>query len=665
MSFGIGLAQGLAGALNGYVRGTQYNDEKARQEKADARAERLEQMQTEQFGWARDAAASAQRDRANKEALDKAVTEGMEVGSPKSAAAVTYTDADGTKRTAYQPDMAAAQAAAETQRLEEALSPGLTPSAPQAQPAMAVRTLSGGRGLYVGPTASDDAAKFAAENPSSDYDKYMALSKRLAAMAGGQEKADAYLKRAKEAEKEGAFRALTLLDAGDPDGAVKAWNSTGARRLEPGQRLVTVTDKQGGKIHQVVNADGSLAVPDVEKSLVRYLSGIEGITSEVKARNDARAKFSEEVYKPRVLKPGETFGAINPTTGQWQQFGVGSIPAGFQPVERNGETVLERIPGAAGAGKGGKAPATPLDATRAILADLAEKGEVKYTPDQRADAENYAERLLAADPRLPPARAARAAHVAATKPERSAPAFNPDTGSIDITIRDDDGAVYTLTPNAISAADIGTDAFKKRFPNVDLKKSVVDMAAKQGKTPDEVKLFQAAAFDPAARQKLLATAKEQADQQLAEVLKQNAASPSPAPEAAIRARAAELLAQHTANTERKLDLFKRFGEPPKSEKKAPADTAPGARKTGGFGLDQSAPADSPAGRFQARQAGLRASREAADAASAAKRAELSAQFKADAKTMDPVELSRKYDSLRMSLPSEDAASLQLIERQIR
>ena len=433
----------IAGLGGGYIKAADKEYERDRQAKADARADRLEALQTEQFGWARDAAAAAQRERANKEALDKAVTEGMEVGSPKSAAAVTYTDADGTKRTAYQPDMAAAQAAAETQRLEEALSPGLTPSAPQAQPATAVRTLSGGRGLYVGPTASDDAAKFAAQNPSSDYDKYMALSKRLAAMAGGQEKADAYLKRAKEAEKEGAFRALTLLDAGDPDGAVKAWNSTGARRLEPGQRLVTVTDKQGSKIHQVVNADGSLAVPDVEKSLVRYLSGIEGITSEVKARNDARAKFSEEVYKPRVLKPGETFGAINPTTGQWQQFGVGSIPAGFQPVERNGETVLERIPGAAGAGKGGKAAPAFGDINDVFKAvEGFSNIKTELSGQQGVEALRLARLFSTQQPGVDASAAAAAALRAAQDPTQIKPTFDPKTGKIMAGVQFEGGSFF-------------------------------------------------------------------------------------------------------------------------------------------------------------------------------------------------------------------------------
>lgn len=441
------LASFVAGFGGGYLRARDKEYDRERQAKLDARQERLDAQQTEQFGWARDAAAAAQRERDNREALDKAVTEGSQAGTVQNAAAVSYTDADGAKKTAYQPDLQTAQFAADQQRLEEgqSLTPPATPSAPQAEQAASVRTLGGARRLFSGLTAAADAKKFADENPVTPYAKYMALSERLAGMAGGQEKADAYLKRAKEAEKEGAFRALTMLEAGDPDGALKAWNSTGAKRLDAGQAFKTLTDKAGNKTHQVVNSDGSVAVPNVEQAMLRYLSGIEGVAKQAEARAATRAKVQEEIYKPRVLKPGEKFGAIDPADGKWKEFAEGGIPAGFEVMtDPQGNTVLRKIDGSGrGAGTGTGAAEKPKDplgeATKAVefvIDKSAAKGALE--PQQVARANTIGRQLVASASSegrgLDPAVAGEIAINVATGKATPTTAFNPRTGTVDSVV---------------------------------------------------------------------------------------------------------------------------------------------------------------------------------------------------------------------------------------
>lgn len=439
------LASFVAGFGGGYLKAQDKEYERARQEKLDAAQALRDSQATELHQANMNRIGAEQRERDNREALDKAVVEGNQAGTVQNAAAVSYTDADGAQKTAYQPDLPTAQFAADQQRLEEnqSLTPPATPSAPKVEQAASVRTLDGARRLFSGLTAASDAKKFADENPVTPYAKYMALSERLAGMAGGQEKADAYLKRAKEAEKEGAFRALTMLDAGDPEGALKAWNSTGAKRLEAGQKFTTLTDKAGNKTHQVVNSDGSVAVPNVEQAMLRYLSGIEGVAKQAEARANARAKVQEEIYKPRVLKPGERFGALDPTDNKWKEFAEGNIPAGYEVMtDPQGNTVLRKIDGGgrgAGAGAGDK-PKDPLgEATKAVefaIDKSTAKGALE--PQQVARANTIGRQLVAsatAEGRgLDPSVAAELAINVATGKATPTTAFNPRTGTVDSVV---------------------------------------------------------------------------------------------------------------------------------------------------------------------------------------------------------------------------------------
>lgn len=310
----MGLA-GLGGLAQGFAQGLRLQSDLNERELQNQRQAKLDAQREEQLGWERNRAQDEQQKRENQQALDKAIVDNASAGKvDNNGAAVTYTNDAGEQKTAYQPDLQTAQFAAQQQALEEGSAPTApaVQTNPAAETASSVRTLDGGRKLFTGLTAAQEAKKYADENNPGTYAKYMALSEKLAGMAGGQEMADKYLQRAKVAEKEGAFRALSLLDAGDTAGAMKAWNGTGASRLEPGQAFKTVTDKSGNRIHQVVNEDGSVVVPNIESALINHISGIEGVQTRAQAaaklKNDMALKQWEFENDPtkryRDVKPG-------------------------------------------------------------------------------------------------------------------------------------------------------------------------------------------------------------------------------------------------------------------------------------------------------------------------------------------------------------------------
>jgi hypothetical protein len=103
---------------------------------------------------------------------------------------------------------------------------------------------------------------------------------------------------------------------------------------------------------------------------------------------------------------------------------------------------------------------------------------------------------------------------------------------------------------------------------------------------------------------------------------------------------------------------------------APASPTPAAQPT--TGLTRGAqpapyvpPADSRAGRALAARDAQIATAAETSRVQATAQAQLSSQFAADARTMSPVELIRKYDSVRAQLPTADKIQLQQAARNIR
>ncbi|WOB06454.1 hypothetical protein [Piscinibacter gummiphilus] len=405
----------------------------------------------------------------------------------------------------------------------------------------------------------------------------------------------------------------------------------GLKQLENGGVEVQFTDGNGkGVTKQFTDPKQILEVLESYYSPASY-------GALIKAKRDAAIKTEEELTK-------------NPVT---------SVPGGY--VDKRSrqfvQTVQPRGAGGAGAGgRGSKPPATPLSEARAILADSFEKGEVKAaSPQQRADAEDFVDRVLQQNPGMPPARAAKIAVAASTNPASTSPAIDPKTGSIDLTYVDADGARYTLTPNFATAADYEKRGIKKE----DMALTVKNMVGKQG---DEAyqQLFVGAAFDPAARQRLIEQTKADANKVLQDALEKNAALPAPRAESEIRSAFDARLNQDIGAIERKLDLVKMFGEAPKPAPKPAAE-----RRIQPAGGIPAAPPGSPQARWNERQAAARQKEADAQAAKAESAQLLSAQFQRDKGSMSPLELVTKYDRMRTQLSPADARDLFAIEREIR
>ena len=160
------------------------------------------------------------------------------------------------------------------------------------------------------------------------------------------------------------------------------------------------------------------------------------------AAAESRLKLRDELLKPRVLKPGESFVALNPVSRKFETLAEGNIPKGYEPViTPNGDTVLRPIPrdgaGGAGAGtdtgKGGKAT-DPASSAGDMFQDAATKGEVKLQPAQLAQGNRMAQDIArrGVDPSL----AANIAMEVALDPKKARLEFNFTTGEVEQIFQD-------------------------------------------------------------------------------------------------------------------------------------------------------------------------------------------------------------------------------------
>lgn len=273
-----------------------------------------------------------------------------------------------------------------------------------------------------------------------------------------------------------------------------------------------------------------------------------------------REALMAEIYKPYTLRPGEKRQVVNPETGKVITLGEGNIPAGYDVVtDEQGNVVLRKNTSTTTKGKADK---DPIDEVRALIKSSFTEGDMKAaTPAQRLDAEVYAERVLALNPGIPAARAARVSVLAATSPERTNMTIDPASGMIDRTITDDDGRRYKLVPNASNVSELlKTEGFDKQT----LAKQVPQLIQAQGGDAKFQSDFKAAAFDQTRRAQLIGSIRSAVQGELDKALKENASRPNPEPEDSIRQRAAQKLSQLTEATERKLEFIAAVSEPDKS-----------------------------------------------------------------------------------------------------
>lgn len=359
--------------------------------------------------------------------------------------------------------------------------------------------------------------------------------------------------------------------------------------------------------------------------------------------------FMEQAFKKRQLaadaasvkavKPGEKL--VVPRTGQVVAEGNDRAYGGLvQDEDGNWVDMRPRAGGAGsagtGAGKGGKAGATPESAATSAFENIYKNADVKLQASQIADGQDYAVRA-ARQGASTPEEAARIAFDAAANPSKIVPDLDAATGTWSGVYRNpaiQGGKPFNLAPGNVTVADIEKREGGKQLLQDAANKLIAYQvqAVAPGDSAASADLqaqLIAAANDPSKRAKLL--------------------------EVAARGGQAEVQA-----LTRKLDLIKTYGPKPAAAKPARAERF----SVGGL-PSYTPPADSPAGRAAAQRDAAGARRAAEEQKRNDTRAELSKQFKADAQAMEPLALAQKYDAMRGQLPTEDAAALQQIERNIR
>lgn len=371
----------------------------------------------------------------------------------------------------------------------------------------------------------------------------------------------------------------------------------------------------------------------------------------------SRQKVEEEIAKNPVVSVPK--GYVDRRSGRFNRTDFGN---GVQIGEdANGNPIY-------GSGRGagtGKAvdPLKPInDALKFAVENSGFKDQA--TPVQTAAAQRLAHQFYKESidpkspdkgPQLPPAIAVEAALDAALNPDKVKLRFDPKTGEMTMA--------YPFQGGYMVAERLGSAKAPRGVKPEQMRQVAADALSEQPEDMRPLYLAAAAGGKQGAdlfRAEIVRRLAEPDGQQLLRSVygdNPTEAQVKEAVEASMRdaAPTLELLSKHL---DPKLLQRERDRGKPQPER---------GQVGGLFGRSTPTPVppNSPAGLFQARQAALRDSAAAADAARAARQAELSAQFRADAKTMDPLSLAQKYDRLRTSLPTQDAAELQRIERQIR
>lgn len=350
-----------------------------------------------------------------------------------------------------------------------------------------------------------------------------------------------------------------------------------------------------------------------------------------KSLYDKRLQTEQELQKNPVASVPD--GYYDKRTGQF----VRTRAAGDQVIGYNseGEPIYGKGSSAgAGAGKSSK-PQDPLKAADDAWEFSSTKGEVKLQPNQLATGLRMT-RSMAADG-VDPALAAEVALEVSTDPTKARLELNTETGTVDLVYRNprvNGGRAIAISRNAGSMKEFessvegGPKAVKAQVQNM--------VTQAYGQNADRMI---AIANDPELSRQYLESARERG--------------------------------MDTGPIANRLNLMRTYLAPA-SRQAAPASQPTQSRPLidrlrTGFGINGASRGEtdpnSPAGRFQARNAEAAKREDERRAQRSQAAAQLSEQFKKDAKTMDPLELVFKYDGQRMKLSSRDAAELRRIEEQ--
>lgn len=345
---------------------------------------------------------------------------------------------------------------------------------------------------------------------------------------------------------------------------------------------------------------------------------------------EKRLQTEQELQKNPVASVPD--GYYDKKTGQF----VRTRAAGDQVIGYNSEG--EPIYGkgtTAGAGKGVK-PQDPLKSADDAWEFSSTKGEVKLQPNQLATGLRMT-RAMASDG-VDPTLAAEVAMEIATDPTKARLELNTETGTVDLIYRNprvNGGRSIAISKNAGSLKEL-EESVKDGKAGV---RAEVQRTMREAYGNNFDRMISIAA-DPNLSRQYLETARERG--------------------------------MDTTAIANRLNLMRTYLAPAPARAAAPASqptqTKPLLeRLRTGFGINGASRGEtdpnSPAGRFQARNAEAAKREEERKAQSSQASAQLSEQFQNDAKTMDPLELVRKYDDQRMRLSKQDAAELRRIEEQ--
>lgn len=406
----------------------------------------------------------------------------------------------------------------------------------------------------------------------------------------------------------------------------------GTKSIEPieGGVRMTLFNKDTGQ-----TSTKDFTGPDANKKLIDAFNPYFRPDSYAKLldkRIETQDARTAELLKPYTLRPGERRQVMGPD-GKVQTLGENPTDRVQIGEDADGNPIYGKpANGTRGAGTSGKAPKESIDAATDLLKDFMGKADGSpETAQRQARAVSLLDGIYAGNPGVSPRTAAAIAADAAADPSRVSLKIDNRTGLIGKVYTNPDfdgGRQYNLAPNGAKVAEMEKAVGKQGM--VQAVNGMIDTIA--GGAPEENRAavreqIVAVASNPAARAEFLAAAKE-------------------------AGRDVQALG-------RQLDLVKAYVPAPKADKKDGVVPQPGGLRP------QPTDPTSPAGRAQARQAGLRAEAAAKEQQRTQAQQALSKQFQADKKTLDPLALAQKYDTLRGQLPTADAAELQRIERNIR
>jgi hypothetical protein len=345
----MGFKGGFAAFVDGYQRSSESAANRARMESQDRRAE-----ESAQYQRTRDAAQD------KRHATDDAYTEEARGRQRKDWAQTDNLDKI-ERDTRAEPDAADAAPVTAPQVISPvATSANYNPSAASLS--------SPGMTDLINKLASAPAA--AGLTP---YDKEMKLAKRLAQAAGGAERAQGIIARAKTMRNEGVLDTLNHLEANDPQAAWEAFNGSGAARMPPGSKFVqdgkskdpyTGVEKPTWKL---VGQDGAVINPDVRGSVyANVFTPKERMAFESsRTNNDAKLAMAHEkleqakfIAQMRVASAGARAAA---GAGQQPTAAFDSLQ-GFDPKEAQSAATKLVDEAIAGSGK----PLTPQQRADAI-----------------------------------------------------------------------------------------------------------------------------------------------------------------------------------------------------------------------------------------------------------------------------------------------------------